>query len=81
MKLAKLIIGSALALMLASGCLASETLPEEWPCKSQADCPGEKCFDPGDGDGKRCVRANFCLRESDCAEYEHCATSTQTCTR
>ena len=47
MTIAKLIIGSVLALLLASGCLASEALPEEWPCKSNADClAGEKCFDP-----------------------------------
>ncbi|HVJ16362.1 MAG TPA: hypothetical protein VM686_13060 [Polyangiaceae bacterium] len=82
MTIAKLIIGSVLALLLASGCLASEALPEEWPCKSNADClAGEKCFDPRDGDGERCKRATFCLLETDCAADDFCAFGSNTCTR
>jgi hypothetical protein len=87
MTIAKLMIGSALALVLASGCLASESVPDDWPCKSDADClASEKCFDagfaafPGGGDeqGKRCKRADFCSLDSDCAEDEYCSNTTCT---
>jgi hypothetical protein len=80
MTIAKLIIGSALALMLASGCLASETVPDEWPCKSQADClAGENCFDTQDGHGNRCRPGSFCTQENDCAANEYCDYAARTC--